>query len=100
MRCVLSHTLSTGRLAVPVAQDAGGNELGSASGAKLTLENVCNSRIRNMDTSLYANYRSALAPTHRGHLWTWEWTHLLSKTYPRPSIEGEEDKWVWQKVPP
>ena len=67
MRCVLSHTLSTGRLAAPVAQNAGGNELGSASGAKLTLENVCNNRMRNVDTSLYANCRDALASLKHDH---------------------------------
>jgi hypothetical protein len=56
VRWVLSHTFSTGRLASPVAQDAGGDEFGSASGAKLMPENACSNRMRNKDTSLYANY--------------------------------------------
>jgi len=97
IRCVLSHTLSIGRLAAPVAHDAGGSALGSASGEKLTPENVCNNRTRNTDTSLYANCRNASVSVHQGH-WCSKWAHLLSEAYSRSSVKGEEYEWVWQKV--
>jgi len=63
-------------------------------------ENVCNNRMRNRDTSLYANYQVVLGSARHEDRSTLRWAYLLSETYPRSSIKGEEYKWIRQEILP
>ena len=64
------------------------------------LENVCNNRMRNRDSSLYASYRVALGSARHEDRSTSREAYLLPETYPRSSIEGEEYKWIRQEILP
>lgn len=59
-------------------------------------EKVCNSRIRNRDTSLYASCQTF----QYQHSSTLKVIYLLSKAHSRSGIEREEYERVRQEIPP
>jgi len=63
-------------------------------------ENICNNRMRNRDTSLYANCKIVLGSARRDDWSASRGVYLLSETYPRSSIEGEKYKRIRQEILP